>query len=190
VSSALADLLSAAAAAFADIGVRWYLFGAQAAIVHGSARLSADVDVTVDLESRTVTSLVDSLEQHGFRVRISDPERFAEQNRVVPVEHLATRIPLDVVLAGPGLEELFLAEAQERDVAGVRVPVARAEHMVIMKVLAGRPKDLDDARAILAAQIDRLSVRDIEEGLDLLEQGLDRRDLLPLLRQLLDQIQG
>jgi hypothetical protein len=30
--------------------VRWYLFGAQAAIVWGSARLSADVDVTAALD--------------------------------------------------------------------------------------------------------------------------------------------
>jgi hypothetical protein len=32
--------------AFGAIGVRWYWFGAQAAILYGAARLTADVDVT------------------------------------------------------------------------------------------------------------------------------------------------
>jgi hypothetical protein len=35
------------------VGVRWFLFGARAAILHDAARLSADVDVTVDLGARS-----------------------------------------------------------------------------------------------------------------------------------------
>jgi hypothetical protein len=46
--------------------------------------------------------------------------------------------PLDVVLAGPGLEELFLARAESREIGGVLVPVATGEDLVAMKVLAGR----------------------------------------------------
>jgi hypothetical protein len=184
VSSPLADLLAAASAAFAELRVRWYLFGAQAAIVHGSARLSADVDVTVELVATPVGALIDALERHGFRTRVADAARFADDNRVLPVEHATAGMPLDIVLAGPGLEELFLDQAEPREVAGVRIPVARAEHIVIMKILAGRPKDLDDASAIIAAQADRLQIADIEQGLELLEQALDRRDLLPVLRRL------
>ncbi len=110
--SPLADLLAAASAAFAELRVRWYLFGAQAAIVHGSARLSADVDVTVELVATPVAALIDALERHGFRTRVADAARFAEDNRVLPVEHVAAGMPLDVVLAGPGLEELFLDQAE------------------------------------------------------------------------------
>ena len=47
--SPLAELLGGLRDAFEPLGVRWYLFGAQAAILHGAARLSADVDVTVRL---------------------------------------------------------------------------------------------------------------------------------------------
>jgi hypothetical protein len=49
VALPVAELLRELAAIFGGAGVRWYLFGAQAAILHGAARLSADVDVTVDL---------------------------------------------------------------------------------------------------------------------------------------------
>jgi len=36
---------------------------------------------------------------------------------------------VDLVLGGPGLEDLFLQRAVERDVEGVRVPVATAEDL-------------------------------------------------------------
>ena len=49
----VADLLADLARGLRALGVRWFLFGAQAAILHGAARLSADVDVTVDLGTRS-----------------------------------------------------------------------------------------------------------------------------------------
>jgi len=49
--SPVADLLADAATALSEGGVPWYLFEAQAAILHGAARLTADVDVTVRLPS-------------------------------------------------------------------------------------------------------------------------------------------
>ena len=52
-SPPLAELLTDLGRALARLGVRWYLFGAQAAILYGVARLTADVDVTVDLASRS-----------------------------------------------------------------------------------------------------------------------------------------
>jgi len=46
---AVAGLLADFAAGLEALGVALYLFGARAAIVHGVARLTADVDVTVRL---------------------------------------------------------------------------------------------------------------------------------------------
>lgn len=45
-SSDVADLLAALAGALGELGVRWYLFGAQAVLIHGRPRLTDDVDVT------------------------------------------------------------------------------------------------------------------------------------------------
>jgi hypothetical protein len=57
-----------------------------------------------------------------------------------------------VVLAGPGLEELFFTRVEEHRIGDLPVPVAAAEDLVAMKILAGRPKDLDDVAAILRAR--------------------------------------
>jgi hypothetical protein len=183
--SPLAELLGDLARALARLGLRWYLFGAQAAIFHGVVRLTADVDVTVALGERTVTDLVRSLTESGFEARIEDVAGFAEESRVVPVFHRATRIPVDLVLAGPGLEERFLSRAEERLVDELRIPVAAAEDLVAMKLLAGRAKDLEDAAAIVRMRGARLRPEIVRETLRAVEQALDRSDLLPAFERLL-----
>lgn len=65
---------------------------------------------------------------------------FAEANRVLPLVHVRTRLPVDGVLAGPGLEDLFFARAEQRPIGDVTVPVASAEDVVSMKVPGGAPR--------------------------------------------------
>ena len=179
----VADLLAALARALSALGVRWFLFGAQAAILHGAARLSADVDVTVDLGNRSFAELVAALAP-DFDTRIVDPVRFAEETRVLPFVHRVSHMPLDVILAGPGLEEQFFAGATERLIGDVRVPVACAEDLVAMKILAGRPRDVEDVAAVIRARRD-LDVEGVRSTLRLLERALDRADLVVELDRLL-----
>jgi|SRR5581483_3429649 len=178
--SPVAELFRDLGGVFGRLGLRWYVFGAQAALLHGAARLTADVDVTVDAGASTPEALAADLARAGFDCRTDDLPRFVARTRVVPVVHRATRIPVDIVLAGPGPEELFLSRATVRDVEGVRVPVAAPEDLVAMKLLAGRPKDIDDALAVVAANPGfRADVA--RETLHLLEAALDRSDLVPAL---------
>jgi len=181
----LAELLAELQRAFAGLGVRWFLFGAQAAILYGVARLSADVDITVDLGGKSSREVVDALGAAGFELRIADAAGFVDATRVLPFVHRASRIPVDVVLAGPGLEDQFFAGVQERVIGAARVPVVAAEDLVAMKVLAGRPRDVDDVAAILHAHRDDLDLHRIRTTLALLEAALDRRDLLSELDRLL-----
>ncbi len=163
--------------AFEALGVRWYLFGAQAAILYGVARFTEDIDVTVELGKRPTRALIDALADQGFSARITD-DAFIATTRVVPLVHVRTSIPVDVVLSGPGLEEAFLDAAVEVDVDGIAVPVARAEDLVVMKVLAARPKDLEDIVVILAAQRRTFDEAQVRQLLLTLEQALDQSDLV------------
>jgi uncharacterized nucleotidyltransferase DUF6036 len=178
--SPVADALAALAAVLDAFGVRWYLFGAQAALVYGAVRLTADIDATLELADRDLGELVAHLRTAGFVLRIQDFTSFVERTRVLPTVHEASGMAVDLVLAGPGLEEQFLDHAQRQLIEGVAVPVASAEDIVIMKLIAGRAKDVDDVIAILGThpQLDLLRIREI---LRQVEQALDRSDLLAAL---------
>ncbi len=184
-TSPVAELLSDLKIAFARLGLRWYLFGAQAAIVFGAARLTADVDVTVDLGARSIDELVEALRQAGFQVRLPNAEAQGSQTQVVPFVHERSRLPVDIVLAGPGLEELFFSRVEPVTVGGVSIPVVSAEDLVAMKLLAARSKDLDDAAAVVRARGASLDIDRIRVTLRRLEEGLDRKDLVDELEALL-----
>ncbi len=123
-------------------------------------------------------TLVAKAKARSFEIRVPDPERFAEQTRVLPVLHAPTGIPVDLVLAASPLETEFLRRARPTTVEGVLVKVATAEDVIVMKMLAGRGKDVDDARSILIAQRGQLELTRVRQLLTLLDQALDRSDLL------------
>lgn len=180
--SPVAELLADLARAFNELGISWYLFGAQACIVYGVARLTADVDVTVRAPITPTDEWLSTLEGHGFARRFADPA-FTAQSRVVPVMHEATGLPVDIVLAGPGLEDEFLQRAVVHSVDGVAVPVVEIADLVILKVLASRPKDLEDVVAVLrihGAGVDATRIRSV---LTMLEKALGQSDLLTAFRQ-------
>jgi hypothetical protein len=139
-----AELLRALSGALAVLDVGWYVFGAQAVLFWGRPRFTEDIDVTVHLGSLDTSQLIGCLQDAGFTLRVEGTPAFVAQTRVVPLTFGNTGWALDAVLGGPGLEEAFLQRAVHVDVApGLSVPVISAEDLVVTKVLAGRPKDLD-----------------------------------------------
>lgn len=181
-----AEFFADLAAALDAIGVRWYVFGAQAALIWGRPRLTTDVDVTVQCAVPT-RELVSALEARGFSLRVDGTNAFIDATRVVPLEHRASGLGLDVVLAGPGLEEQFLERAVPVDVAGTVVPFISPEDLVVTKLLAGREKDIDDVRGVLVERGRTLDVASIRATLKLLEDALGQSDLTPALDRELDR---
>jgi hypothetical protein len=176
VQPAALELLAAVAPVLARWG-RWYLFGAQAVIIYGVPRLSADVDVTLALVPEAPERFAADMQTAGFALAVDDPD-FLRRTRVMPFTHLTTGMPLDVVLAGSGLEDEFLERAVPTDVGGTRVPLIEAGDLIIAKVLAGRPKDLDDAKGVWRVRGETLDASRIRTILGLLEEALSQNDLV------------
>jgi hypothetical protein len=185
VSDTLAttELLQALGGVLGALGARWYVFGAQAVLVWGRPRLTGDVDVTMFLDPETPDAFVAAMAPAGFDLRVANVRDFVARTRVFPFTHSRTGLALDVVLGGPGLEEEFLRTARQVDVGGITVPVIAPEELIVTKVLAGRPKDLDDVRGILAAQGAALDLERVRGLLRALEAAIDQSDLLPCLEE-------
>jgi len=184
VDSAVLAVLAAIAPALRRSGDRWYLFGAQAVTIWGRPRLSADVDITVAIAGPPDDFVAAALDA-GFDLRTSDWRDLVDRTRVLPLLHRATEMPLDVVLAGPGLEEEFLERAVVATLAGMEVPVITPEDLIVTKLLAGRPKDVEDVRGILEERHERLDLARVRSLLGLLEGALSRGDLTPDFERLL-----
>jgi len=69
-------------------------------------------------------------------------------------------------------------------IAGRGIAVLSPENLVVTKLLAGRAKDLEDVRELLAVRT--LDHARIDRPLALLEQAVDQGDLRRLYRRLRD----
>ena len=176
VQPAALDLLAALVPVLARWG-RWYVFGAQAVIAYGVPRLSADVDVTLALVPDTPERFARDMQAAGFALPVDDAD-FIRRTRVMPFVHVATGMPLDIVLAGSGLEDEFLDRAMPMNIGGLVVPVIDSADLIVAKVLAGRPKDIDDASALWRRHGRAMDAGRVRDTLRLLEEALAQSDLV------------
>jgi len=181
--SALGEALRALADVLDARQLRWFVFGAQAVAIRGAPRATQDIDVTVEVDRDKLPELVDALAAHGLRQRYPDiADELLANGAVLPLSH-ASGMEIDLVVAGSGLESIALGRATRVQVDGVDAPIAHATDLIVMKVLAGRGKDLDDVRSLLAG-----GEADVDEARDLLgqlEDALGQSDLLPRLDEAL-----
>lgn len=171
------EALSALSRVTRELGLRWYLFGAQAAVLWGRARTTADVDVTVEIELSQVEELLAAARKAGLVEREKNTLQLARSARVVP---LVTRsgMDVDVVLAGTGLEQTFLARARIVAIGELEIPIISPEDLIVAKLIAGRPRDIEDVRGVVEQRGRRLDVDYIEETLRDIEQQLELDGLL------------
>ncbi len=139
--------LASVSRAMRRLDAQWFLFGAQALALHGAPRTTKDVDVTVLTEHPT-EKIIAALERAGLVPRFRD-KAFIEQSRVFPCDHKATGWKVDIVLGGPGVDEYIASRATPVKVGRVSVPLLTLEHLLVLKVFAGRAQDLADAQRIL-----------------------------------------
>jgi len=177
--SALGDTLRVLADVLDAGEWRWFVFGAQAVAVRGAPRFTQDIDVTVAVNRSDLPPLMRALEAGGLTQRYPEiAEKLLSTGAVIPLAH-PSGMEVDLVIAASGLETLAMARATRVSIDGVEVPVVHATDLLVMKILAGRGKDLDDARSILAGG--EVDVDESRNLLGQLEQALGRSDLLPEL---------
>jgi hypothetical protein len=188
-TSAPADALAAIAKMARELRARWYLFGAQAAVIWGKARTTADLDVTIEIDPGRVDELLRAARRAGLRER---EENVAELARVAWVVPLVSQggFPLDVVLAGTGLERRFLDRVARVRVGRLQVPVISPEDLIVTKLIAGRPRDLEDIRGVLAERGRELDQAYVRALVSEIESGLELSGLLARWEQLVLESEG
>ena len=162
--------------AAACAGLDWCLIGAQAAIVYGSRRSTQDIDISVLVDEMLWPDFLDTLQGSGFEPRRENVLAFAQSTRVLLMRHIESKVPIDIVLAGPGLEALFIGRARNTEILGTALRVLAPEDLIASKLLAGRAHDIEDIRAVIAHQ-STLNRIHLNELLTIFESALDRSDL-------------
>jgi hypothetical protein len=146
--------------------------------------MTADIDVTV--ESYDPLKLLRDLIKAGFRPAVRGMKDVLDVASVIPLVHDETKLPIDVLLAGHGIEREFLARAKPADIGGASVPVIAPGDLIVAKLLGGRSKDVEDALSVVVAAR-ATELRRAREVLARAEIALERKDLVAHLDKLVTE---
>jgi hypothetical protein len=125
------------------------LIGGQAVLLHGEPRLTQDIDVTLGVAPDRLRDVLAVCETSGLRPLPEAPERFVRETFVLPAVEPDTGIRVDFIFSTTPYESQAIARAVHVNVGGERVPFASAEDLILHKLFAGRPRDLEDAAGVV-----------------------------------------
>ena len=142
-------LLADIGRALRDRQIPFMLIGGQAVLLHGRPRLTEDIDVTLGVDASGLPSLLRVCRSLSLSVLPEDAEGFVRETFVLPVRHRESGIRVDFIFSTTAYERQAIARAETVVLAGFPVPFACAEDLLIHKLFAGRPRDLEDAAGVV-----------------------------------------
>lgn len=150
-------------AALNEAGVRYVVVGGLATVLHGYPRLTADIDLIVDLEAGEAKKAIEALLALGFKPHAPvDPMQFAdaaqrsEWARTKGMTVFSLWDPahpmreVDLFVEHPFPFEQLWKNSQTMKLSSTTVRVASIEDLIQLKKLAGRDKDVHDLEALEA----------------------------------------
>lgn len=147
-------------------GIPYMVIGGIANLVWGVPRTTLDIDVTLWAPQREEGLVHELLGR--FEPIPSDPLKFLEETRVLPVKVLGFKA--DLIFGSLPYEERAVRRAKTVELAGCPVRVCTPEDLVVHKIISDRPRDREDARGIVRTtgkRLDRAYLDPIVRGLAL-----------------------
>lgn len=155
------------------------VFGGQAVLVYGEPRLTRDIDITVGVDPSQPAPLLRVVEELRLRILVDDVDGFLKQTFVLPVLDPKAKIRINFVFSLTEYERQAMSRGKIVRLSGVDVRFVSLEDLIVMKVVAGRPRDLEDVASVICKNpgFDRTYV---EKWLNEFDSELDGRFLLAL----------
>ena len=175
------QLLEQIAISLDALRIPYMVIGGQAVLLYGEPRLTRDIDVALGVGLERLPDLLRLATERNWRVLAENPTEFVQKTLVLPCLEPSSGIRVDLTFAVSSYEREALERVRRAPAGKAEVCFASVEDIIIHKVVAGRPRDLEDVRSIVAKQqtIDVEYVRrwlaEFERSLNV--KFLDRFDL-------------
>jgi hypothetical protein len=125
------------------------LIGGQAVLLHGRPRLTEDIDVTLGAGPEAWLSVQEVCDELRLTPLPQNLEGFVRETFVLPARHGGTGIRVDFIFSTTPYERQAIARAVPVTLGQATVPFAAAEDLILHKLFASRPRDLEDVAGVV-----------------------------------------
>lgn len=168
-------------------GFDFMVIGGQAVLLHGRVRLTEDIDLTLGAGPEELPRLLDVCAALELEPLPDDVEGFVRETFVLPALAPDSRIRLDFIFSTTPYERQAIERAARVEIGGAGVPFASAEDLILHKLFAGRPRDLEDAAGVVRRKGDALDWDYLEEWAALFAEVPGREALPDRVRELREE---
>lgn len=166
------------------VHIPFMLIGGQAVLLHGEPRLTADVDITLGVSPEALDDVLAAAQTAQLSILPEDPAAFARETFVLPAAQPETGIRVDLIFSTTSYEAQAIDRAVLASVGGREVPFASVEDLLLHKLFAGRPRDIEDAAGVVRRKGEEIDWEYVERWAAEFAT-IPGRDTLPdLVRQL------
>jgi len=137
-------------------GTPFLVIGGLAVVAVGEPRTTADADAIVFVSTAEAEGLIRHAAEAGFDLRIE--MELARLATTGTMRLRRGRFQIDLITASLPFEETALARATREELFGMPLPFPSPEDLILLKVLAGRDKDMLDAAGVARRHGKRLDV--------------------------------
>ena len=151
------------------------LIGGQAVLLHGAPRLTEDIDVSLSIGPEEVATVEAVCEAADLESLVANPVEFARETFVLPARSQSSGIRVDFIFSNTDFERLAVDRAVGVRLSGETVPFASPEDLLLLKLFAGRARDIEDARSVVDRQAPHLDWSYVERWAQRLPKSRDAR---------------
>lgn len=143
------SLLERLAREFDARAMPYMVIGGQAVLVHGEPRLTRDIDITLGVTTDGISEVLDAVSVLGLKILVESPQAFVRDTWILPCEDPESGIRIDLLFSFSAYEQQAINRAVKILIGSASVRFASVEDLIVHKIVAGRPRDLEDARIVM-----------------------------------------
>jgi predicted nucleotidyltransferase len=129
--------------------IPYMVIGGQAVLLYGEPRLTKDIDITLGIGVERLGEMRTMIDQLGLKYLTDEVEDFVKETMVLPVIEEKSGIRIDFIFSFSPYERQAIERAKSVPLGKTKIRFAALEDVVVHKIIAGRPRDIEDIENIL-----------------------------------------
>ncbi len=143
-------LLLKIAAKLQKLKIDYMIVGSQAGLLDGEPGLTKNIEVTLAIENDRLPEILNFSKELKLRVLADDPDDFTKKTKVLTMTENTSGIRIDFIFSSSEYERIAISRAVSINFGKAAVRFASLEDLVIHKIIAGRPNDVEEVKSILS----------------------------------------
>ena len=178
------EILSRISVSLTRHNLPYMIIGGQAVLLYGEPRLTRDIDITLGVNADYIDELLVVIRELSLKPIPEDIESFVRQTMVLPAFDETTGIRVDFIFSFTPYEIEAIKRARRIKILEQEVCFASPEDVIIHKIFAGRPRDIEDVRTIILKN-PGIDIQYIKSWLREFDASSDKKDFLKTFEEIL-----